>query len=303
MTPPALSSGLPFALASAALYGLNIGFARLASFDGISGSTLVVYRVLLMLALVTLFVLATGRPLAVAREERGTMALLGLSTALVGICYLSSVAFVPVTVAVVVFYTFPILIVVASPVVEGTRLTPALVAVAAVALAGVVMVVGPAFEDLDWRGIALALAASVATATQFFAGARCRRTGVVAKVFWIHLIVLPVSTAIALATGSFAGPGSLAASPYPVAMTIGTYLLGFVLQFTALGRISALAAGIVYCAEPVVAALSSTVILGEVLTPLQMAGGSLVIAAIIGNMIASSRPAKPVAAAQRGATP
>ena len=52
------------------------------------------------------------------------MVVLGLSTAFVGLCYLSSVAFIPVTVAAVVFYAFPSLIVLASPLVDGTRLTP-----------------------------------------------------------------------------------------------------------------------------------------------------------------------------------
>lgn len=292
MTAPASSLGLVFALGSAALYGLNIGYARLASFAGISGSTLVVYRVLLMLALVAVFAALMRRPLKVAPGERGVMALLGVSTTLVGVCYLSSVAFIPVTVAVVLFYTFPILIVLASPLVEGTRLTPALLGIAALALAGVALVVGPAFENLDWRGIALALAASVATATQFFAAARSPRTGVVAKVFWIHLLVLPIAAFIALATGSLAAPDGLAKAPYPVAITVGGYLLGFVLQFMALGRISAVVAGIVYCAEPVVAALSSTFILGEVLSPLQYAGGALVLAAIVANILANQRPAE-----------
>jgi drug/metabolite transporter (DMT)-like permease len=292
MPSPASPIGFVYALTSATFYGLNIGYARLASFAGISGSTLVVYRVLVMLGLVAAFAALMRRSLEAAKGERGILALLGLSTTLVGVCYLSSVSFIPVTVAVVLFYTFPILIVLASPLVEGTRLTPTLLGIAALALAGVVLVVGPAFEILDWRGIALALAASVATAAQFFTAARCPRTGVVAKVFWIHLLVLPTATLIALLSDSLAGPGVLAAAPFPVAMTVGGYLLGFVLQLVALGRISAVVAGIVYCAEPVVAALSSTVILGEVLSPLQYAGGGLVLSAIVANILASHRQTK-----------
>jgi drug/metabolite transporter (DMT)-like permease len=285
-------SGVAFALGAATLYGLNIGYARLASFEGVSGATLVVYRVLLMLVLVGAFAAATGRSIAVEPRERPVLALLGICTALIGVCYLSSVAFIPVTVAVVLFYTFPTLIVLASPFVEGTRLTPTLLGVVALGLAGVVLVVGPVSGDLDWRGIALALAASAATATQFFAAARCPRTSVVAKVFWIHLLVLPTATLIALAAGSIAPPGSLMLAPYPVAMTIAGYLVGFVLQFLALGRISAVAAGIIFCAEPVVAAVSSTFILGESLTPLQYFGGALVLAAIVANVVASHHRAR-----------
>jgi drug/metabolite transporter (DMT)-like permease len=279
------------AVASATLYGLNIGYARLASFEGVSGSTIVVYRVFLMLALVAVAAAALRRPLGVARGERGLMVVLGLATTLIGVCYLSSVAFIPVAVAVVVFYTYPVVIVLASPFIEGTRLTPSLLGVVALALAGVVLVVGPAFQDLDWRGLALALCASLATAAQFFAAARCRRTGVYAKVFWIHVLVLPAAALIGLVAGSLAPPSNMLLAPYAVAMTIGGYVFGFVLQFMALVRIPAVAAGIIFCAEPVVAALSSTVILDEALSPVQWVGGALVIAAIAANVVLSARRA------------
>jgi drug/metabolite transporter (DMT)-like permease len=72
-------------------------------------------------------------------------------------------------------------------------------------------------------------------------------------------------------------------------MTIGGYIIGFVMQFLALGRIAAVAAGIVYCAEPVVASLSSTFILGESLGPVQLLGGILVLAAIVTNVVLERR--------------
>lgn len=282
-------AGLAFALASATLYGLNIGYARLASFAGVSGSTIVVYRVLLMLVLVAIAAAVLRRSLAVASGERRIMGVLGVASTFVGVCYISSVAFIPVAVAVVVFYTFPVLIVLASPFVDGTRLTPALFGVVGLAVAGVALVVGPAFEGLDWRGLALAFGASIATAAQFFAAARCPRTTITSKVFWIHLLVLPAATLIGLLAGNLAPPSNMLLAPFAVAMTIGGYVLGFALQFQALVRIPAVAAGIVYCAEPVVAALSSTVILGESLSPMQLVGGGLVVAAIVANVLLGAR--------------
>jgi drug/metabolite transporter (DMT)-like permease len=286
------ASGLLFALGSASLYGLNIVYARMASFAGASGSAIVVYRVLLMLVLVGIAAALMRHSLKMAREERGTLILLGIATAFVGICYLSSVAFIPVTVAAVVFYTFPILIVLASPFVEGTRLTPTLLGVVATATLGVALVVGPAFGDLDWRGLVLAFAASIATAVQFFAAARCRKTGVVSKVFWIHLFVLPTALLISLMTSQLVPPTALAVAPVAVGITIAGYVIGFVLQFLALGRITAVAAGIIYCAEPVVAAVSSALILNEALAPLQIAGGALVLAAIVANVLLEQRRLK-----------
>ena len=60
----------------------------------------------------------------------------------------------------------------------------------------------------------------------------------------------------------------------------------------ALGRISAVAAGIIYCTEPVGASLSSALILNETLSPLQVAGGALVLAAIITNVLLEQRRMK-----------
>jgi drug/metabolite transporter (DMT)-like permease len=285
-------SGLLFALAAASLYGVNIVSTRFAAFAGISGVTLVFYRVFLMLVLVLAAAALWRASLKVAPAERGTIVVLGFATAVLGAAYLSSVAFIPVTVAVVIFYTYPVLIVLASPLVDGTRITPVLLAVVGLAVLGVVLVVGPAFEGLDWRGLALAAVASLATAVQFFAATRCRRTGVIAKTFWIHLIVLPVSGLLALAAGALAPPELLLVAPVAVAVTIGGYVLGFVFQFAALARASAVVAGIAFCAEPVVAALSSALMLGERLSPLQLLCGALVIAAIATNVMADQRRAR-----------
>lgn len=287
---PALA-GLLFALGSAAFYGINIVSTRFAAIEGVSGISLVFYRAFVMLAL-TAAVAALGRAsLRIPAAERGPLLTLALSTVAIGAAYLSSVAFIPVTVAVVVFYTFPVLIVVASPFVEGARLTGALLGVVATALIGVVLVVGPGFDGLDPRGLILALIASAATTVQFFAATRCRRTGIVSKVLWIHLLVLPASAAIGLLTGSLNPPGALLLAPIAVVVTVAGYVAGFALQLLALARSSAVVAGIAYCFEPVFAALSSVVFLGESLSLPQILGGCLVLAAIVANVILQHRPA------------
>jgi drug/metabolite transporter (DMT)-like permease len=277
--------GLLFALGSAGLYGLNIVYARIAALSGASGPAIVLYRVLLILGVMAAAAVVMRRSLAVPREERVTMGLLGLTTAYVGLCYISSVAFIPVTVAAVIFYTYPTIIVLASPLVEKTRLTLPLLAVVMLALAGVIMVVGPAFDGLDWRGLALAFTAAIACATQFFTAARCHKTNAVAKVFWVHLLVLPVAVLVGAVTNQLAPPSILAAAPFAVFMTIGGYVFGFLFQMTALRRISPVAAGIIYCLEPVVAAFTSVMVLGETLNGMQIAGGVLVLAAIVTNIL------------------
>src|SRR5918997_4944183 len=95
------------ALGSAALYGVNIVSTRLAAAEGVSGVTVVFYRSFVMLGLVAVAAGLWRSRLRVPREERGVLLILGLATTAIGAAYLSSVAFIPVTVAAVIFYTFP----------------------------------------------------------------------------------------------------------------------------------------------------------------------------------------------------
>ena len=134
--------GLVLALASAAAFGTNIVSAQIAGQAGLSGPLLVFYRVLLMLALVGGVALAWRGSLALKRGERQPVLLFGLATALVGIAYLSSVAFIPVSVAAVVFYTFPVLIVLAEPILTPAPLRADRLAGALAAFLGIALVVG-----------------------------------------------------------------------------------------------------------------------------------------------------------------
>lgn len=282
-------NGLLAALISASCFSFTVVFARMASFAGVGGATIVFYRVLILLALVSAFAALMRQSLKTAPEERPALVVLGVTTALQGLTYLMSVAFIPAAVAVVVFYTFPILIVLVSPLVERTKLTPPLILIAVIATTGVVLVVGPAWETLDWRGLLLSFGASIATVAQFFAAARCRKTSATAKIFWVNVLVLPSAALIGVLVGQFAPPSIIAAAPLAIVLSIVCYITGFIMQIVALARIAAVAAGIVYCIEPVLATLFSSLILGEILGPLQLLGGALVLGAVIANVLLEQR--------------
>lgn len=277
--------GIGLALGSAAAFGTNIVSAQLAAQAGLNGPLLVFYRVFVMLALVGGAALLWRSALAIPPGQRRAVLVFGLTSALVGSAYLSSVAFLPVTVAAVLFYTFPVLIVLAEPLVTPARFSPDRFVLALVAFLGVAMVVGPDLHGLDPRGLVLALAASVMAAAQFFAASASNDTPLIPKLFWSHLLILPVTAVILTVTGGFLSPGALLLAPLAVAVTIGGYLIGFLLQVMALMRVAPGAAGLAFCAEPVFAVAIAAWVLGERLGALQYAGGALVIAAIAVNVI------------------
>lgn len=283
--------GLACALGSAAAFGTNIVSAQIAGAADLSGPLLVAYRVFLLLVLAFGAALLAGDRLVPVQSERRALLVFGLSCAAVGSAYLSSVAYIPVTVAAIVFYTFPILIVLAEPFVTGRRLGIGRILIAMLAFTGVALVVGPDINHLDPRGLGLAMLASVGAAIQFFSATAMPRTSTLTKLVWSQIIILPVTLVILAMTGGFRPPSAFAAAPYATAITIIGFVIGFLLQVLALARIEAGSAGIAFCAEPIFAALVAAIFLGERISLLQYAGGSLVIIAIIANVMIEYRGA------------
>jgi drug/metabolite transporter (DMT)-like permease len=283
--------GLAMAVVSAVSYGLNIVGVQSANGSGISGPLIVVYRTAMMLAGLGLILLLQHASLHVAKADRGPLVLVGIMSALVGCAYLSSVAFLPVSVAVVIFYTFPILVVLAEPFVSGTRFGAARLIMALVAFGGVALVVGPGWSSLDPRGIALAFLASVTAAVQFFAAARCSDIPAAPKLFWVNLMVAPVALLLMVMTDGWRPPSALMAAPIANLVAIGGFAIGITLQFAALARVSAGPAALAFCLEPVAAASFAALFLGERLAGLQYLGVALVLGAVAANVMREHRAA------------
>lgn len=273
--------GLLFAVGGAVCYGVNMVGARLAAGEGIGGAAIMTYRSALMLVPIAFLIVWQRPSLALPKEGRFAFLTLVATSAGMGLAYLSAVSFVPVTVAAVVFYTYPVLLLVASPVLLGTRIGPPQLLIAACCFAGICLVIGPSFSGLDWRGLSLAGLGSVLTMMQFYTAARCGAASQTTKLFWIHVVALPMGLAAVLATGTWVAPVELMRAPLAIAIAFGGYMLGIVLQLLALSRLNPVVAGFVFCLEPVVTALAAMLALGERLDPHQLAGVALVLAAVM----------------------
>lgn len=284
----ALSPALTLLLISATCYGLNTPFARKAAQLGAPGTDVVALRVIALIVGVAIFARVSGLSLAVKAQDRKALFLLGLTSAGVGVCYLSAVAFVPVGVAALIFYTYPLLIMIASPFVDGSRITPIGLLAFALAFGGLAVAIGADFQGLDPRGLLLAFGASLSAATQFFVAARAPGGGGAATVFWVQVVVLPIALAISWVVDDgdvVVMWNSLAGAASPVFWTIALFMVAFVLHMRGMRGASPSAAGLVYCLEPVVATLFAAYYLGEVLNTSQYVGAAMVLAGIVTNIL------------------
>ena len=293
--PQAGGRGIAMLVVAALGYGANIPYARLAADLGVPGTDAVAARVILILPLLALAAAVSGVSLSVPRGERRMLFLLGFTTSVIGLGYLSAIAFVPVGVAVMIFYTFPLLILLAAPFVDKVRLSGAQLIAFALAFTGIALAIGPSSGSLDWRGLALAGMASAGAACQFFLASRAPGGGGLASLFWIHAVVLPVTLAVSLFLGGPAGAEKFSAAAFPLGVTTALYIGAIILQIGGMRLVSASLAGVIFCLEPVVATLSAGFLLGERLSGFQYAGGALVLGAIILNLTLGAPRAKAAA--------
>ncbi len=293
MTLSPVAIGIAAALASATAYGINIVYARMATQQGVSAADLVFLRVFLMLGAVAIVVALRGRSLAIPPAGRKAVVALGIASAGVGLAYFFAVSFVPIGIAAIIFYTFPLLILLASPFVEGGRLTLHRLVVFALAFTGLAIAIGPGLGAIDIRGIALAALASTLAAWQFFMAARAgRHVPPAVLMFWAHVVIMPIAGAAALLLGGISW-GTIGSAWFASAMTVAGYLVGFALQMVAARRAPAALIGLVFCLEPVVAILFAGLILGETLGSAQMMGSLLVLAALVASSLAELKRESP----------
>ena len=212
--------GIACALAAAGIYGLVPNFVRGAFENGIPSVEATFFRTSVIAMTFALVAVMQGESFRIPRAALGSFAGQAIATLLISVAYLASVQFIPIGLAVIIFFTFPVLIMLASPMVEGKFPGFARIAIALMAFAGLVVAIGPSFGELDIRGIGLATAASLGGVVQFFTGrsiSRYLRPAVFGSL--VHMVIWPATLAVAL----FVGKGHLQMMPGGQGTAAGLY--------------------------------------------------------------------------------
>ena len=244
--------------------------ATLVPLIGAGGS--VVLRLLFASALLLVFVRPRWR--GHSRRAWLTVIAFGVALGLMNFTFYSSLAHLPIGVAVTIEFIGPLSLAAAL-----SRRWLDAVAVAAAA-AGVVLIseaLSTPFADLEKTGIALALLAGAFWAAYIVLAGRTG--GEFPKLEGLALAMV-VATVVTLPLGITSAPSW---SPDILLKAFGIAVLSSVLPYSlellALRRLSAKVFGILLSLEPAFAALAGLIVLGQVLTPTQLMGMALVVAA------------------------
>lgn len=244
--------------------------ATLVPVIGAGGS--VVLRLLFASALLLVFVRPRWR--GHSHRARLTVIAFGVALGLMNFTFYSSLAHLPIGVAVTIEFIGPLSLAAAL-----SRRWLDAVAVAAAA-AGVVLIseaLSTPFADLEKTGIALALLAGAFWAAYIVLAGRTG--GEFPKLEGLALAMV-VATVVTLPLGI---TSAASWSPDILLKAFGIAVLSSVLPYSlellALRRLSAKVFGILLSLEPAFAALAGLLVLGQVLSPTQLVGMALVVAA------------------------
>lgn len=263
--------------------------ARLAFTNGVNILTAATVRALLATAL--LLVLLRVRRTAVLplpRQFGGTL-VLGLFIAAQTVTIQVAVALLPVTIALLVFYTYPLFTGLASILLGDARFSWRLAGTLVAAFAGLALVLGVSIQPVSPIGIAAALGASLAftgavVLTQRLApgiGAPLRTFFMLATTAALFVAAAAVTVDLRLPA---AGAGALGLAGLAVFYAAG--IIGLFLLLPLLGPVQTT---IVLNLEPVVVAMIAWAALGETLTAMQILGAVVVVSAVILFQVAGKR--------------
>jgi drug/metabolite transporter (DMT)-like permease len=298
------SSGPVLCLASGAAFGAMAIFAKLAYGQGATVGTVLTIRFVLAAGLFWVVVLATGgvRELRAlpGRDLRAGIALGACGYAIQSGCYFAALKHIEASLLSLLLYTFPAIVAGAAVVLGRERMTGRRFAALALASSGLVLVLaGAGTGALDAIGVALGLGAALVYSTYILVS-----DGVVGRISPALLSALVCSgAAVSLAAGSAAlgqlQPGQVSAAGWGWLASIAAVstVLAISFFFAGLKRVGPTTASILATVEPLVTVLLAFLVFGETLGPVQIAGGALVLSAVVVLQLRTARYVEAPAAA------
>ncbi|MDP3796920.1 MAG: DMT family transporter [Polaromonas sp.] len=286
-------SGTAFAtlLLIALMMGANHVAARIAFNDGVDVATAVVFRSVITACVIAALLVAQRVPVNFSPRHRRMLPLIGLLIGIQSLFLYSSVARLPVALALLAFNTYPIWTALWAGLVYRQAPERALLIAMPVILLGLALAldVFGAASGLDaagqWAGIGAGVAFALGAAGTFGLALVITQheaadvDGRVRTATTMSIAGLVALSAVA-SQGGFHLPQQAAGWWGLSALTL-LYGTAFTIMFTVLPRLGVVGNSAIMNVEPVCALVLAWLILGQAIAPVQVAGALLVVGAVM----------------------
>ncbi len=290
-TPNLSSKAFATLLLIALMMGANHVAARVAFDHGVDVVTAVCFRSGVTALVVALIVWRQRVPLKLQAGHRWSLPFIGLSIALQSWCLYSSVARLPVALALLAFNLYPLTTAVWARLLYGHRAERRVWIAMPVILLGLALaldVFGAASglgAQAQWGRIGVGVAFAVAAAvifglalvlTQHEAGTLDGRLRTATTMGTVAVL----AGVVGIAQGGFHLP-SAAAGWWGLAALTLLYGTAFTIMFTVLPRLGVVGNSAIMNVEPIFALVLAWAVLGQAIAPVQVAGGLLVVGCVV----------------------
>ena len=249
--------GTLLALGSATFLGLNTSLARLAYEGGSNVGTVVFMRIAVSVAVVCLLIHMTRRSFSLPRKALWPIFGVGAAVVFQGIAYLLSVTFIPAGLAVLLFYTYPLMVALATSIVDKQKI-------------------------VRRRGIVLALMGGFGVMVIFmFTGQALKYVNFTTISLYSNLIALPLMAVVMLLMMDGYKVPSTSLGIYGLLGVCLLYALAILMQYAAIHSIGKTMTALLSNIEPLVSISAGALLLGETLSGIQYVGGVVVVTALV----------------------
>ncbi len=274
--------GITLALAAAVAFALTNASASLAYHSGSNPLTVAAMRFILPTIVLIAWLRLRGISPVLSTRDGWAAVALGAITALYSWALLSSINMVPLALATVVFYLYPLIATIILGACGWEKFGWPIVAAIVLAFAGLVLALDPRASNLKIDGVALAFVGALGLAVVIAVSSRVFRAGDARPLtLYMAAVAGVLLSALCAARGEFLLPQTgLGWIGFVSAAVL--YAFALIAFFVAMPMIGPVRLSLLSYAEPVTAAGLGVVVLGEALTPAQTAGIALVVVALMG---------------------
>jgi drug/metabolite transporter (DMT)-like permease len=273
--------GYAFSVIAAICFGCSLVLARVYYDYGTNPESIIVMRFAVLLALLLIWNLSRGKSLALPTKLAVGSLLVGM-TYFIGIgSYLSAVAYLPVSLAVLIFYTFPIVVAIITAGLAKRWPHPLQMVALLVAFAGLIISLDVQLVGLKTIGLVFAAFASLGIAiNMIWSSYFLKQVPTTVFGFYMSIGTLLISSIVVLNRGSFELPQSKEGLWVFVAMLM-SFIVGYFSIYNAIRIIGAAPASTILNLEPVVTIVFAVLLLGELFNMQQLFGGAIVLIGIL----------------------
>ncbi len=274
--------GIGLLLLSSVGFTISLLMANMAFRGGIDVHTINAVRYFVMIIFLFLFQKIRAKQLKLPPQERYTSLALGISVFTMGAGYLGATQYIPVSLAVLIFYSSPFFIAIISRFTENEPITIIRLIAIIIAFIGLIFALEiQSFATLNWRGVTFAFMAALGCVAYVTISSFTIRA---ADPQAVNFHCLAAGTALFVVfllftggpTGSINPSGWLKLSVSSLALTIA-----YVTLLAGLEIVGPVQTSMLLNAEPILTIILAALLLGERLSSIQLFGAGFVIVGII----------------------